>query len=99
MADAVWKKVIEAAAVPERARHAWEQLLPRDTSGFLKNADPEQARIFAALASGSEWATEWLAKHPEWLTAIQAANLAQPRRLQGLRAEVEDWFAPLLKTG
>jgi glutamate-ammonia-ligase adenylyltransferase len=65
----------------------------------LNGADAEQARIFAALASGSEWATEWLGKHPEWLAAIQTANLAHPRRLQGLRAEVEEWFGPLLKAG
>ena len=99
MSDAVWKKAIDAAAVPERARPAWERLMPTDTTGTLPKADVEQARIFASLASGSEWAIEWLGKHPEWLAAIQTANLAQPRRLQGLRAEVEDWFAPLLKTG
>jgi [glutamine synthetase] adenylyltransferase / [glutamine synthetase]-adenylyl-L-tyrosine phosphorylase len=99
MSDAVWKKAIVAAAVPERARHAWEQLRAVDSTGVLRDADAEQARIFAALASGSEWATECLVKHPEWLPSIRTDNLAHPRRAQGLRAEVEEWFAPSLQTG
>ena len=99
MSDAVWRKAIAVAAVPDRARHAWEQLRAADGAGILRDADTEQARIFAALASGSEWATEWLVKHPEWLASIRAENLAHARRTQGLRAEVEEWFAPLLQTG
>lgn len=99
MGDAGWTKAIDSAAIPERARHARDQLLPRDTTGFFQAADAEQARIFAALASGSEWAVEWLGKHPEWLAAITPSNLGHPRHLQGLKAEVDEWFAPLLKSG
>src|ERR1041385_8777446 len=70
MSRDVWKHAIKNAPVPERAQAAWEQLRTTAAEGTLANADAEQARILSALWSGSEWATEWLRKHPEWLGAL-----------------------------
>ena len=99
MSRDVWKHAIKNAPVPERAQAAWEQLRTTAAEGTLANADAEQARILSALWSGSEWATEWLRKHPEWLGALTPQHLAHPRQLQGLRREVEAWFAPLMEAG
>jgi [glutamine synthetase] adenylyltransferase / [glutamine synthetase]-adenylyl-L-tyrosine phosphorylase len=98
VSEAVWKNAIEQSSVPDRAQRALTAL-QSGGAPILANADAEQARILCALWSGSEWATEMLAKHPEWLASLAAARLAHPRRLQGLRREVEAWFMPLLEAG
>jgi len=98
MSDAVWKKVIAASPAPERVRHVLEKLRATGAA-MLDSADAEQARILSALWSGSEWAGDWLVKHPEWLDSLRAEKLAHPRRFQGLRAEVEEWLTHLIASG
>jgi glutamate-ammonia-ligase adenylyltransferase len=87
---------MEKAPVPERAHLALNQLRTAEAADFLSRADDEQARILCALWSGSEWASEMLRQHPDWLSALTSQQLAHTRQSQGLRREVEKWFAPLL---
>ena len=94
MSEAVWKKAIESAAVPERAHHALVQLRASEAAKWILAADAEQARILSALWSGSEWAIESLVKHPEWLGSLHTEELGFPRQVRGLRREVDEWFAP-----
>jgi glutamate-ammonia-ligase adenylyltransferase len=98
MSEAVWKKAIAFAPVPERVRHALQQLRMGRTATALDSADAEQARILGALWSGSEWAAEWLGKHPEWLDTLSPQNLAHPRRVRGMQGEIDACFAPLLES-
>jgi [glutamine synthetase] adenylyltransferase / [glutamine synthetase]-adenylyl-L-tyrosine phosphorylase len=98
MARDVWESAIASAAVPERARHAWERLQALDGTCHLATMDIEQARIFAALASGSEWAIDWLVSHPEGTEELNPEKLRLARHISELRRKVEAWFLPLLKT-
>ena len=59
--------------------------------------DPEQARILAALFSGSQAMTALLAKHPAWIQSVLTPeHLRHPRREQGLRREVNSFLQPSL---
>ena len=58
----------------------------------------EQARILCALFSGSQALSEQLLSKPELLAVITPENLQHPRRLQGLRAELQALLEPLLQT-
>lgn len=97
MSRDVWKHAIKNAAVPERAQSVLEDLQTTNAAKVLSLADTEQARVLCALWSGSEWASEWLRKHPEWLNELNPQSLAHARQAQGLKREVEEWFGPLLK--
>src|ERR1051325_3337254 len=99
MSEAVWRTATESAPAPERVRHALRQLESAGAAKLLESADAEQARILAALWSGSEWAAEWLSKHPEWMEKLEAQEIIHPRRVQGLQREIETWLAPLLDAG
>jgi glutamate-ammonia-ligase adenylyltransferase len=64
----------------------------------LKSAAPERARILAALFSGSQALSEQLLAHPAWLAeGLTPERLAPPRRVQGLRRDVQAWLRPLLE--
>jgi glutamate-ammonia-ligase adenylyltransferase len=99
MSDTVWKKAVDSAPVPERVRHALAQLRATEAAQEIGTVDAERARILSALWSGSEWATEWLMKHPEWMISLRIENLAHARQIHGLRREVDMWFAPGLDSG
>ena len=58
----------------------------------------EQARILAALFSGSQALSEWLIARPEWLkTLLVPEHLQYPRQEQGVRREVKSWLTRLLE--
>jgi len=95
----VWRKAIESSADPHRAKHYFEQLKATSAAAGLKAASVEQARILAALFSGSQALSEGLIAHPDWLgTSLNAESLQHPRQEQGLRREVAAWLRPLLET-
>src|SRR5688572_9013625 len=77
----VWKKAISASADPERTAHYVKELGLKDTSA-------EQARLLAALLSGSPASAELLRRHPEWIASLQPDLLKHPRREEGLRREI-----------
>ena len=78
----LWKKVLAASPDPERANHYVKEL-------GLTDASPEQARILAALFSGSPASADLLRAHPDWIQShLQPESLAQPRREQGMRRDL-----------
>src|SRR5262245_53269245 len=95
MSDAVWKKAVQSAPVPERVRHALTQLRA-DAPPMIDAAEAGQARIRSALWSGSEWPVEWLQKHPECLSRLTPQSLAHARRVQGLAREIDEWLVAAL---
>jgi len=85
--------VLEECADPQRAKAALEQLRASDAAPALRKLSTEQARVLAALLSGSQAALEWLLAHPDWLAPLLAPGfLAHPRRDAGLRREAEPWL-------
>jgi len=61
--------------------------------------DAQQARILAALFSGSQALGELLLKHPDWAgTLLAPASLAHPRKEQGLRREMAAILEPALSS-
>jgi glutamate-ammonia-ligase adenylyltransferase len=89
--SAVWKKAVAAAADPERAAHYVRELGLKDTSA-------EQARILAALFSGSPASAELLRLHPGWIQShLQPEMLRHLRREQGMRRELTSATLPQIR--
>ena len=79
---AVWNKAVHDAPDPERAAHYAKELA-------LKDISAEQARILAALFSGSPSSVELLRLHREWIQShLQPESLMHPRREPGMRREM-----------
>ncbi|HEY2952844.1 MAG TPA: hypothetical protein VGK40_09685 [Verrucomicrobiae bacterium] len=97
-ASAAWQNALKSCADPGRVRSVLVQLAAAASSARLSRASPEQARILAALISGSQAMSALLVKHPEWLaSALTTGHLAHPRQEQGLRREVNAWLRPALQ--
>ena len=62
----------------------------------MQAASAEQARVLAALFSGSQALGNLLVARPDWLSVLEPEALKFPRRKQGLRNEVNRWLKPLL---
>jgi glutamate-ammonia-ligase adenylyltransferase len=98
MPKPVWPDAIRHSADPQRAKHYFAHLKTTSAAPVLKSASAGQARILAALFSGSQVLSELLAARPDWLTAaLDAGLLRHPRQEQGLRREVNGWLKPLLE--
>src|SRR5438034_1410383 len=92
-----WQQIIQASADPQRAKHGFDQLKATNAAGPLRQASPEEARILAALFSGSQALGQLLLKHPDWRPqTLDAELLRHARQEQGLRREVNGWLRPLL---
>lgn len=88
-----WKKALQNAADPARVRRYLDQAATTPLAERFVRASAEQARILAALFSGSPVMTEWLLRHPDCFSpTLEVEHLAHPRRLQGLQREVEAWL-------
>jgi [glutamine synthetase] adenylyltransferase / [glutamine synthetase]-adenylyl-L-tyrosine phosphorylase len=98
MKNPVWTKAIKACADPQRAAHYLDLWVATGVEAALQSPSAEQARILAALFSGSQTLSNRLVLHPEWFSLFQPETLGFPRRLQGLRNEVNGWLKPLLAT-
>ena len=82
--------VLEQCADPQRAKAALDQLRASNAAAVVRRLSAEQARILAALLSGSQTALEMLMAHPDWLAPLLAPGfLTHPRREEGLRRELE----------
>jgi [glutamine synthetase] adenylyltransferase / [glutamine synthetase]-adenylyl-L-tyrosine phosphorylase len=97
MQNAIWQQALERAADPRRARHYFEQFTTAGAGAALKKFSAEQARVLAALFSGSQALSETLLVHPDWLDQLDLENLQRPRHPQGLQRETEAWLKPLLE--
>jgi glutamate-ammonia-ligase adenylyltransferase len=94
----VWERAIKAAADPARVRHFLAQFAGTPVAAALQEASAEQARILAALFSGSPVMSDWLLKHPNALfPALTPERLDHPRQPQGLCREVSAWLEPALQ--
>src|ERR1035437_3601283 len=96
MKNPVWTNAIKTGAAPERAKHFLDLLAATDAAAALQASSAEQARILAALFSGSQALSNLLVARPDWLGALEPEVLKFPRRKQGLRNEVSRWLKPLL---
>ncbi|HEY3863651.1 MAG TPA: bifunctional [glutamate--ammonia ligase]-adenylyl-L-tyrosine phosphorylase/[glutamate--ammonia-ligase] adenylyltransferase [Verrucomicrobiae bacterium] len=82
--------ILAGCADPQRAAAALEVLRAPEAAPAPRKLSAEQARILAALLSGSQRALELLAAHPGWLGPLLAPGaLAHPRREEGMRHELE----------
>jgi glutamate-ammonia-ligase adenylyltransferase len=90
MAKNTLSEAVEKSADAPRARAAIEQLRATAAGAALRKVSAEQARIFAALLSGSQAAIDLLLAHPDWLGPLLETDvLVHPRREEGLRRETE----------
>ena len=99
MKSPVWTKALKACADPQRAKAVLERLMATSVSKVLARTSPEQARVLAALFSGSEAISDWLVARPEWLALLDTGLLGSPSRKQRLRNETIALFEPLLAQG
>jgi glutamate-ammonia-ligase adenylyltransferase len=85
-----WQSAIKAAADPERVSNLLHQWSATAARVSLQTASTEQARVLAAVVSGSQVLAAQLQAHPDWLTdLLDLEGLQQPRREQGLRREMQ----------
>jgi glutamate-ammonia-ligase adenylyltransferase len=91
-----WTSAIKTCADPQRARQFLELLTATSAGPALTAASGEQARILAALCSGSQALGNLLVARPDCLSVLEAEELRFPRRKQGMRNEVNRWLKPLL---
>ena len=96
MKNSVLLKAIKSSADPHRAKHFFDLLASTPAADALKKIAVGQARILAALFSGSQALGNLLLANPDWLLLLNAEPLKYPRREQGLRGEVDDFLKPLL---
>src|SRR5262245_5806022 len=96
----VWPKAIQASADPERAKHFSELLKATSGVSFMKRVSAEQARVLAAIFSGSQALSELLLAHPNWIEAsLLPEHLQHPRQKQGLERDLQTALKPLLIKG
>src|SRR5208282_4566371 len=96
MKTPAWTNAIKTCADPERARRFLGFFAPTSAGAALSAVSGEQARILAALFSGSQALSNLVVARPEWLSVLEPEVLRFPRRKQGLRNEVSRWLKPLL---
>lgn len=92
----VWTHAIKNCVDPQRARHFFDLLTATPAEAEVRAYSAEQARVLAALFSGSLALSNLLVARPDWLGELEAGALRFPRRKQGLRTEVNRWLKPLL---
>lgn len=98
-AQKIWAAAIKASADPDRTRARLNLLSENDPSvgASLEQATPEEARILAAVFSGSAALGAMLCSRPQWTSTLRPVLLEHPRRKDGLARDVETWLGPALK--
>src|SRR5262245_2641227 len=94
MKSPVWQKALKACADPPRARHFLEQLAATSAGAVLRGFSEEQARILAALFSGSHVLGNLLVARGGWVEGLEGIKF--PRRKVGIQQELASKVAPLL---
>ena len=79
-------------------KHFLDLLGATNAEAALKGFSAEQARVLAALFSGSQALGALLVSNPDWVTLFDLENLKFTRRRQGLQSEVSGWLERLLGT-
>ena len=96
MKTTVWTNAIKDSADPQRAKQFLDLLAATSAAAAVQAASAEQARIIAALLSGSQALSNLLLARPDWLSLLEPEVLKFPRRKQGMRNEMGRWLKPLL---
>jgi [glutamine synthetase] adenylyltransferase / [glutamine synthetase]-adenylyl-L-tyrosine phosphorylase len=96
MKNVVVTKAIRSSTDPERSAHFFEVLSETPAKAALTKISAPQARLLAALFSGSQVLGNQLISHPDWLSHLELEHLRFPRRDQGLRNEVQSWLKEIL---
>jgi glutamate-ammonia-ligase adenylyltransferase len=91
-----WTNAIKTCPDPQRARKFLELLTATNAGAALPAASGEQARILAALLSGSQALGNLLVARPDCLSVLEPEALRFPRRKQGMRNEMNRWLNSLL---
>ena len=89
----VWETALKQSADPARGKtYAAEfaNLQPE----YFEHITKEQAKVLAALFSGSRALSELLLSKPEWIEVIEYNGLLNPRRKEGLHREVVAFVKP-----
>ncbi len=95
-----WPAALDASPDPARARHYLELLEAAGAAPAVYSSSSEQARVLATLLGGSQALSERVVAHPDWLTEVLSVErLTHPRRLHGLRREVQPWLRRSLEAG
>ncbi|MBK9138781.1 MAG: bifunctional [glutamate--ammonia ligase]-adenylyl-L-tyrosine phosphorylase/[glutamate--ammonia-ligase] adenylyltransferase [Verrucomicrobia bacterium] len=98
MKSAIWPKALESCADPERARHYFELFQASEARAALQAASLEQARVLAAVWSGSPHLSDRLLQRLDWLPALLDVDaLRSARTAAGLRREVATWLGESVK--
>ncbi len=93
----IWTKAIADSAAPDRVEH-FLQLLGAPLLLASRRQELElQARILAALFSGSPVLSRLLVSRPEWVSIVDAGCLKYPRHKTGLVKEVAAWLPNMIK--
>jgi glutamate-ammonia-ligase adenylyltransferase len=92
----VWNEIVRQSADPVRVAAALPRL--REVWPGLDRCPADQARVLAAVLSGSAFLTERLIAQPELIArCLDPARLQQPRALARLRREADQTVAPPLR--
>lgn len=92
-------EAVAGCADPQRAAEGVEQLGEVLPPRSLKKLSAEQARLVTAILAGSQYLTELLVAHLDWLPPLLEADfLKYPRQPQGLRRELDHWLKPMLRS-
>lgn len=98
MQASVWQRALNHCADREWAERHFALLAEAGRGELLAGVTVEQARVLAAVFSGSQALSECLVAHPEWLELLLDANgLRFPRTDQGMRREVAALLTPLVE--
>src|SRR5438093_838847 len=94
MRSLVWSKACRASTDPPRAKHFFDLLAATSAGHLLERVSLEQARVLAALFSGSQALSKLLIAQPSLLEAVAPEALKFPRRKQGLKNELDASLGP-----
>ncbi len=92
-----WQKLAAASADPVRVRHFLTLLAATEAGPQLEKYSTDQMRVVVALLSGSQALGNLLVANPGWLSVLDMEQLQYPRRVEGLRREMEDGLKPQLE--
>ena len=97
MKKGIWTKVLAKCADSQQAGRLLELLNATSAGVRVADCTEGEAKVIAALLSGSKALAALLVNHPEWLETLKPETLQHPRRKEGLQAEVIGWLRPLLE--
>ncbi|HUA69007.1 MAG TPA: bifunctional [glutamate--ammonia ligase]-adenylyl-L-tyrosine phosphorylase/[glutamate--ammonia-ligase] adenylyltransferase, partial [Candidatus Saccharimonadales bacterium] len=93
----IWQSALKSSADLGRSRHLLDSLVAAGARVQLERFSTDSIRVFAALAGGSQFLSESLLAHTDWLSLLDVERLKFPRRLQGFEQELDWLLQPALK--